>query len=386
MPWKIEGTMNLKTAMIGDWRQQKHTITELSNKYSISRPTVYKWLRRYETQGNKGLEDQSRRPLKSPRQTNAQIIELIVKEKLKNRHRGPKKIWHQLKRQYPAMVLPVVSTIGEWLKKHGLVTRRIRRSRVPPYTQPFQGCNKPNAVWSVDYKGQFHTRTGQMCYPLTISDNYSRYLLACQALPGPRYRPTKAVFERIFEEYGLPHAIRSDNGIPFASTNVTGLSSLSLWFVQLGIIPERIEKGCPQQNGRHERMHRTLKAETVCPPSATLKEQQERFDMFRIDYNNDRPHEALNQDVPAHYYQHSSRPYSNKLFVPTYDLGCIVRSVYPSGEIMFKRTTYYIAQLLAGQPLGFKEVADGIWHIFYSFLPLAIIDMRKKRILPYQKV
>jgi len=384
MPWKIEGTMDLKVSMIADWRTKRFNVTELKRKYGISRPTVYKWIKRYEQQSIKGLEEQSRRPLTSPKQTDTQIIELIVKEKLKNRHRGPKKIWHQLKRNHPHIELPAPSTIGEWLKKRGLVLPRVKRSRVPPYTQPFKQCQKPNTVWSVDYKGQFHTQDGQVCYPLTISDNYSRYLLECCGLPGQRYRPTKDAFKRVFREYGLPDAIRSDNGVPFASTNVTGLSSLSMWFVQLGIIPERIEKGCPQQNGRHERMHRTLKAETASPPSVTFKEQQKRFDIFRMDYNNFRPHEALNQNVPKSYYKYSTRPYIQKPFVPEYDYGFTVRYVYPSGELMFKSFNFYIAALLAGQPLGFKEVADGIWHIFYSFLPVAILDVTRKKVLPYK--
>jgi transposase InsO family protein len=289
--------MDLKKRMIAEWTTEQHTVTELSRKYSISRPTVYKWIKRFKADSFPGLEDQSRRPLRSPRQTDEKIIQLIVKEKLKNRHRGRRKIWHQLKRQKLSITIPAPSTLGEWLKKRGLVMPRVKLSRVPPYRQPFKQCLKPNTVWSVDYKGQFHTRNGAECYPVTISDYYSRYLLACQVLPGPQYGPTKDVFKQVFQEYGLPNAIRSDNGVPFASTNVTGLSSLSLWFVQLGIIPERIEKGCPEQNGRHERMHRTLKEETACPPGATIKEQQKRSDLFRRDYNYDRPYEALGQEA-----------------------------------------------------------------------------------------
>lgn len=384
MPWRIEGTMHQKVSLIGDWQSEQLSVTDLSNKYGVSRPTVYKWLGRYREHGVSGLEEQSRRPHRSPEQTDAAIIELIVKERAKNQHRGPKKIWHQLKRRYPDISLPAPSTIGQWLSKRGLISPRIKRSRVPPYSQPFEHCSSANAVWSIDYKGQFHTTNGQVCYPLTMSDNYSRYLLACSALEGPRSIPTKAVLTRVFQEQGIPQAIRSDNGVPFASTNVTGLSALSMWFVQLGIIPERIEKGCPQQNGRHERMHRTLKAETTQPAGANLKEQQKRFDLFRLDYNTQRPHEALNQDVPANYYQHSVRPFIDRPRPLAYDYGYTVRSVYPSGEIMFKGFTYYFAQLLAGQPLGFKEVADDLWHVYFSFLPVAILDVAKHRLLPFK--
>jgi putative transposase len=381
MPWRIEGTMDLKIRMIADWRSNDLNVTELSKKYRISRPTVYKWVERYDKQGIDGLKEQNRTPLNSPNQTKAEMVELIVQEKLKNRHRGPKKVRHQLKRQYPDLKLPAPSTIGEWLKKRGLVEKRKKRLRVPPYTRPFERCERANSVWSIDYKGQFYTKDGQVCYPLTVSDNYSRYLLECHGLPGPRYFETKAVLEKVFKEYGLPDAIRSDNGVPFAGKSIGGLSNLSMWFVQLGIIPERIDKGCPQQNGRHERMHRTLKAETACPASSNMKEQQERFNIFRTDYNNYRPHESLEQDVPSNYYQRSSRPYVAKTVMPDYDFDYTVRYVRSNGEIKFNGRFHYLAQLLAGQHVGLKEVADGQWQIFYSFLPLGILDLRKNLII-----
>jgi putative transposase len=381
MPWRIEGTMDLKIRMLADWGTGTTNVTELSKEYRISRPTVYKWIERYEQQGIDGLKDRKRSPLHSPNQTDAQTVELIIQEKLKNRHRGPKKIWHQLKRRYPDIALPAPSTIGEWLKKRGLVEKRRKRLRVPPYTRPFETCERANSVWSIDYKGQFYTRDGRACYPLTVSDNYSRYLLECRGLPGPRYVETRAVFEKVFKEYGLPDAIRSDNGVPFAGRSICGLSNLSLWFVQLGIIPERIDKGCPEQNGRHERMHRTLKAETTCPASRTMKEQQERFDLFRMDYNSNRPHESLHQDVPMNHYRRSNRPYIERPIMPDYDFSHTIRQVCPSGEIKFKKNTYYLAQLLAGQAVGLKEVAEDQWQIYYSFLPLGILDLRKNKII-----
>jgi transposase InsO family protein len=381
MPWRIEGTMDLKIQMIADWRSGNLNVTELSAKYRISRPTVYKWVERYEEQGIEGLKDQKRIPINSPNQITTEMVELIVQEKLKNRHRGPKKVWHQLKRQYPDIELPAPSTIGEWLKKRGLVEKRKKRLRVPPYTRPFEKCERANSVWSIDYKGQFYTQDSLVCYPLTISDNYSRYLLECQGLPGPRYLETKAVLEKVFKAYGLPDAIRSDNGVPFAGKSIGGLSNLSMWFVQLGIIPERIDKGCPEQNGRHERMHRTLKAETACPASRNMKEQQERFNIFRVDYNNYRPHESLGQDVPSNFYKRSNRPYVEKPVMPDYDFDYSVRHLCHSGEFKFKGNTYYLAQLLAGQPIGLKEIADGQWQIFYSFLPLGILDLRKSKII-----
>lgn len=381
MPWKIMNTMDQKIQLITDWQSQYFSITDLSQKYGLSRPTIYKWLERYEELGIDGLKEQNRTPRYSPNQTKDAIVKLIIAEKLKNRKRGPKKVYHQLKAQYPHIDLPAPSTIGEWLKKHGLVNKHKKRLRVPPYTEPFQACQTPNDAWSADYKGQFYTRDARVCYPLTISDNYSRYLLKCQGLPGPRYHETRAVFETAFKEYGLPDAIRIDNGTPFTGKCLGGLSRLSIWWIQLGIIPERIDKGCPQQNGRHERMHRTLKEEALDPASRNMKEQQKRFDWFRIDYNNYRPHEALQQNVPSNYYQRSIRPYVEKPVMPDYDLDYAVRYVRHNGEIKFKGGMYYLTQLLTGQPVGLKEVADGQLTIYYSFQPIGTLDLRKNKII-----
>ena len=381
MPWKIMDAMNQKIQLIADWQSQYYSITDLSRKYSLSRNTIYKWLERYENLGVDGLKEQLRIPRNSPNQTSDDIVEMIVAEKLKNRNRGPKKIFAQLKAQYPHIEVPTPSTIGEWLKKRGLVKERKRCLRVPPYTEPFHLCQTPNAVWSADYKGQFYTQNGRVCYPLTISDNDSRYLLECQGLPGPRYLETKSVFEVAFKEYGLPVAIRIDNGTPFAGKGIGGLSRLTIRWIQLGIVPERIEKGCPQQNGRHERMHRTLKEETLHPASRTMKEQQKRFDWFRFDYNNYRPHEALGQQPPASRYQKSTRLYVEKPVLPDYDFSYIVRHVCSGGDIKFRGQRYFLTELLFGQPVGLKEIADGEFTIYYSFQPIGTLDLRKNKII-----
>jgi len=380
MPWKNTKPMDQKIQLISDWNKELN-ITDLSQKYCVSRKTVYKWLNRYQAQGVDGLKDQNRAPKYRPNQTQEHIIQMLVAEKLINRNRGPKKVYASLKRKHPDIDWPSPNTIGHWLKKHGLVKKRKYRKRVPPYQEPFLGCLAPNAVWSADYKGQFYTSNRRVCYPLTISDNYSRYLLACKALPGPRYRQTKAVFLSAFREYGLPDAIRVDNGTPFAGRCLGGLSRLSIWWIQLGIAPERIDKGCPQQNGRHERMHRTLKEETLKPQASGNKEQQQRFDWFRMDYNDYRPHEALEQQPPSSHYRKSTRPYVENPVLPCYDFGYKVRSVRHSGEIKFNGRLYYLTELLSGQPVGLKEVADGEWRIFYSFQAIGILDLRKNKIL-----
>lgn len=381
MPWKITEPMDQKIQLIADWQRTRYSITDLSKKYGVSRKTVYKWCYRYEEEGIDGLKDQNRAPKYSPNSTSDAVVKLLIKEKLRNRKRGPVKIYHQLKRQHPDIKLPAPSTIAHWLKKNGLVNKRKIRKHVPPYTEPFIAAQSPNDVWSADYKGQFYTRDKRICYPLTISDNYSRYLLSCAGLPGPRYSQTRDIFKKTFREYGLPNAIRVDNGTPFAGRCVGALSRLSIWWIQLGISPERIDKGSPYQNGRHERMHRTLKLEAVSTKTSNMKEQQRLFDEFICDYNNYRPHEALNHEVPAHYYRTSTRPYVERPPAIEYDLGYTVRSVRYNGYFRFNGQLYYLTDLLHKQRVALKEFADSQWKIYYSFYPIDILDLRKNRVL-----
>lgn len=382
--------MNEKIKMIAESQTKEMSITDLSQKYGISRKTVYKWLYRYENKGIEGLKDKSRAPHKRPGETPDRIVKLLIKEKLKNRRRGPKKIYAQLKGKYPQLNIPQPSTIGNWLKKNGLVKPRKRVKRVPPYEQPFINCQASNDVWSADFKGQFYTKNAKVCYPLTISDNYSRYIIRCKGLKGTGNKETMEVFKSAFREYGMPYAIRTDNGVPFAGRCVGGLSRLSIWFIQLGIMPERIEKGCPQQNGRHERMHRTLKEETLNPVAGNMKEQQRQFDIFRAEYNNYRPHEALGQQAPSKYYSKSNRVYVEKPHKPEYDYTYIVRRVRMKGEITIGGKDYFISELLTDEPVGLKEIDEGVMMIYYSFYKLGLIDMKKgkviKKVLPMYAV
>jgi len=381
MPWKIINTMDQKIQLIANWQSQNFSLTDLSQKYGISRPTAYKLIERYGQLGIEGLKEQSRAPKNCPHRTPKKILNLIVQEKLKNRKRGPRKIRAQLKRRYPELDLPAISTVSYWLKKEGLVEQRKKRQHVPPYTGPFLECNASNKVWSMDYKGQFYMKNDHVCYPFTVSDNFSRFLLRCKALAGPRYMPTKKVLKSSFREYGLPDVIRSDNGTPFASKCIGGLSRLSIWLIQLGIIPERIKKGCPQENGRHERMHRTLKSDALDPVARNLKEQQKQFDIFQHDYNNDRPHEALNDQVPSDYYKRSDRPYVEHPHPPEYGYDYKVRHVRQSGDIKFNGQMFFLTESLVGQPVGLKEIADGLWQLQYSFYVLGSVDLRKNKII-----
>ncbi len=380
MPWKVINQMDLKNQLIIDYSNEHFSITDLSQKYGISRPTVYKWITRHKKLGIDGLKEQSRAPKNSPHRTPTKILKLVIQEKLKNRKRGPRKIRAQLKRQHPQLVFPAVSTISYWLKKEGLVTDRKRRRHVPPYTQPFCKCDAPNDVWSIDYKGQFYMKNARICYPLTITDNFSRFILGCKALAGPRYLPSRRYLELIFREYGLPNAIRSDNGNPFAGKCIGGLSRLSVWFIQLGIIPERIEKGCPQENGRHERMHRTLKSDTLDVVARNLKDQQNKFDIFRYDFNNDRPHESLNDQTPSDCYKKSTMHYVERPHPPEYGYDYSVRQVRLNGKIKFKNQLFFVTELLIGQPIGLKEIADGLWQIQYYFYTMGYLDLKKNKI------
>lgn len=381
MPWKVISQMDIKIGLTKDWNDEHFSITDLSHKYGVSRPTVYKWLKRYKRDGIEGLKEKSRAPERCPHRTSGEILDIVIKEKLRNRKRGPRKVRAQLKRKHPELELPAVSTIGYWLKKEGLVEPRKKRSHVPPYTEPFSECKEPNDVWSIDYKGQFYMKNWHVCYPLTISDNFSRFLLGCKALKGPRYDPTRCYMESIFREYGLPDAIRSDNGTPFAGRCIGGLSRLMIWWILLGIIPERIRKGHPQENGRHERMHRTLKSDALNPVAGNLKEQQKAFDNFRHEYNNERPHESLNDQMPSDYYRKSNRPYVEQPHPPEYDHNYLVRQVHHSGEIKFMGRTFYLTELLTRQPVGLREIEDGLWQLQFSFYVLGAIDLRKNKVI-----
>lgn len=380
MPWKVINQMDLKKQFIADWISGSSK-TDLSQKYGISRPTVYTWLERYEKLGINGLKEQSRAPKSCPHRTPDHILKLIVQEKLNNRKRGPRKIRAKLKREHPKLYLPAISTVAYWLKKEGLVEPRKKRQHVPAYSQPFAECQASNDVWSLDYKGQFYMNNKRVCYPFTVTDNFSRYILGCTALKGPRYIPTRKSLDNIFREYGLPQAIRFDNGTPFAGRCLGGLSRFMIWLILLGVIPERIKKGCPQQNGRHERMHRSLKHDILDKVAGNWKQQQIIFDNYRHDFNYDRPHESLNDQRPCDYYQKSNRSYIECPHPPEYGPNYLVRQVHQHGDIFFNRHKFFVSQSLAGQYVGLKEIADGFWQLQFSFYVLGSVDLRKNKII-----
>jgi putative transposase len=374
MPWKETCPMEQRIAMIGDWLKDEASIAELGRIYGVSRVTIYKWLNRFKAEGPKGFEEHSRATLRHPNAVPDEMVKLLVSTRLRYPRWGPKKIRALLYEQYPEKELPALSTMSSIFKREGLVKPRRIRHAVESYTQSFLECDHPNKVWSADFKGQFRTKDGKLCYPLTITDNYSRFILLCRGLERPIHDYVRPWFEMTFRRYGLPDAIRTDNGPPFASVGLAGLSRLSAWFIKLGIRPERIEKAHPEQNGRHERMHRTLKEATAMPPQANLREQQKAFNTFVEEYNFIRPHEALDLKRPNEVYEISSKAYSNKDKPIKYGPEYITRAIRASGEISWQGKRVYVSEMLSGERVGLRQLEDeNRWEIFYGFQKLGLL-------------
>ena len=382
MPWSQTHIMKLRVQMIADHLSKNFNPTELARIYGVSRKTIYKWIERFEQDPERGLVDRSRAPIMRPHAVPEPVKQAIIDTKLKYPHLGPRKVMNHLRRQHPESYWPVNSTAGAILASAGLVRPRRHKSRVAPNVVPFAACDASNSVWSADYKGDFRLGDHTRCYPLTVSDNFSRYLLACQGLPNTGYEHAKAVFERLFIEYGLPLAIRIDNGAPFASTALGGLSRLSTWWVELGIRPERIEKGKPNQNGRHERMHRSLKDAAINPARYSLKAQQQVFDQYREQYNHIRSHEALNDRVPNDVYHRSMRTFAARRLAVEYDHHYVVRRVRHNGEVKWQGQVIYVSQVLAKQPIGFKQISETRWSVYYGFYQLGYWNQIKKKLEP----
>ncbi len=373
MPWRETCVMEERLKMVLEWNDGDLSVAELCRCHGISRKTAYKWRRRYREAGLAGLADRSRAPLHHPRAIGATVAEALLSVRYRYPSWGAKKIRAYLARRDPGLAWPAVSSIGALLHREGLVVPRRRRHRAPPRTAPFAECTEPNAVWCIDLKGWFRCRDGTRCEPLTLLDAHSRYLLRCQALARADGAHAWPVLEAAFREYGLPRVIRSDNGPPFASTGAGGLSPLAVKLVKAGVLPERIDPGQPQQNGRLERLHRTLKQDTASPPAANLRAQGQRFEVFLRSYNEERPHEALGQTPPAMHYQPATRLYSGRLRAPEYAAGWQLRRVRHSGEIKWQGRTLYISESLAGEPVGLAEQEDGAWALWYGPVRLGSI-------------
>jgi len=358
-----------------------HTMTELCEIYDIARETGYYWLRRYQQGGLEALQDLNRAPERHPNQTPEQIEAAVLELRRAHMRWGPRKLKRVLQREAPQKPWPAASTIGAMLAREGLVIPRKKRRRAPPYTQPFGAADAPNRVWCADFKGWFQTQDGQRVDPLTITDAHSRYLLRCQRVAKTNGEHVQAVFEAAFREYGLPQAMRTDNGAPFASRAIAGLSRLAVWWMKLGIVPERIAAGHPEQNGRHERMHRTMKQETASPPKANPHAQQQAFHRFRREYNEERPHEALGMQTPSAVYRPSLRPYPLRVPEPEYGSALQVRRVDRSGVFSWKGDVVFLSETLMGEPIGLLPQDDRFYTVYFISSPIARFDSYRRRIL-----
>ena len=366
MGWKGVTIMDQRVRFITEYLRNYFPFSELCLQFNISRKTGYKWVERYEHEGPSGLKDKSRRPHGSPYATDGETIEAIVQARMKHPTWGPKKLLEILTPRYSD--LPPISTAADILKRNGLITTSKRRLRRKHPGCPQTIAKEPNDIWSADYKGHFKMRNSLYCYPLTVCDMRSRYLLGCHAHESISLQETKHHFIRLFQEYGLPERIRTDNGVPFASNALGRLSTLSVWWVKLGIYPEQIEPGKPQQNGKHERMHRTLKKEATIPPEKNLSAQQRRFDHFRKEYNTERPHEALAMKTPASVYVSSPRTMPKKLYHFDYPYHFEVRRVSRNSGIRWRNRWVQVSSTLAEEYIGFEEVEDGIYNVYFCEL------------------
>jgi putative transposase len=375
MPWNETEPMNERVKLIARYLQKNEPFNALCEHAGVSRKTGYKWVERYDAGGVAALIDRSRAPQSHPHAVAAEIVELILAARRRHPRWGPRKLLVVLKRQQPKRDWPVASTLGDILRKHGLVRRRRRRRCSAPYGERLADYAAPNAIWCADFKGHFPVGESR-CHPVTIMDGFSRYLLRCQALRRPLSGPVQKVFESAFREFGLPQAIRTDNGAPFSTLAPGGLSRLAVWWIRLGIRPERILPGRPDQNGRHERMHSTLKAETARPPRGSLRAQQRCFEAFRQEYNRDRPHEALGYATPASQYHASLRAYPRQLPHPEYPRHFCVERTYPNGVISCRETQWYLSNCLAGELVGLEDVDDNRWTVYFGPIELGVLDAR----------
>lgn len=387
MPWKEVNVMELRKQFIRDYKLEVRTVKDLCAMYGISRQTGYNWIERYEECGRADpmqgdwSADRSHVPHVVHNRTDERVEEALMQMRRSHPTWGARKLLHEVGLLYPLWTLPHESTVCDMLKRRGFVQSRPRRRAVGHPGRPSLVVSGPGQCWSADFKGHFRMGNNRYCYPLTVTDNHSRYLLACQAMAGTLAQPCKAVFTRLFQEWGLPLRIRTDNGVPFAGTSsLCRLSQLSVWWLKLGILPELIQPGKPQQNGRHERMHKTLKAEATRPPKGNLSAQQRRFNEYRWEFNDVRPHEALGMDKPVQWQQVSPRPMPSKLLPMEYPDWFDKRKVSSAGGIRWSRHWVNVSQPLKGEYVGLEQVHDGLWDVYFGVKKLGRLDERHMRI------
>jgi transposase InsO family protein len=380
MPWKATTTMEQKIEFICEWRTGKYTITELCKSFEISRPTAYKLINRFETQGYEGLKEKSRTPKKHPNATKENIVDGILKLKKKHPRWGAKKIKKLLFNDFTEKEIPSVITVHNILKRHGLVCPQKRLKRVKP-VYPIFDPKQCNEVWSADYKGKFLMGNKVYCHPLTIADSKSRFLFTAKGHYKENLKSVKAEFTKVFRKFGVPKQIHTDNGSPFGSVRaIQRFTQLSYWFIELGITPVFSDPAHPEQNGRHERMHRDLKAACTKPSAYDLKAQQRRLNHFVKEYNNIRPHEALDMETPASVHNFSTRPFPEKIPNFDYHPNHKVLKVTQNGAIRWKSYYWvYLTAALKGKYVGIEELGNGIWRVYYRNVFLGYFDEKQLR-------
>jgi putative transposase len=380
MPWQGVSPVDLRLQFITEYLTEHYSMTELATAYGISRKTAYYWVRCYEREGPGRLVGASRRPHTMPRATSAAIVDQLVAARRRHPSWGAGKLRDWLMRRAPTTPWPCRDTIHTMLTRAGL-TRQRRRPRpalAPPHhlTPP----TRPNLVWTVDFKGQFYTSDGVCCYPFTLRDGYSRFVLRCVALPSTRGHVTSPHFVRAFAEYGLPERIRSDNGPPLGAPTFFGLSRLAVWWLRLGILPEYIRPGCPGENGSHEQFHAVLKRDTARPPAANARAQQQRFNRFVAEYTFERPHDAVDHAPPCTRFESSARPLPDRLPPLEYPLEWPVRRVWSTGSLKWHGRPLFLTRVLAEQDVAFEPLDDGVWLIRFAAVPLAVFHERTWRL------
>jgi len=369
--------MDERLQFIRDAQRDQFTMSELCARYGVSRRIGYKWVARYEAEGRAGLSDRSHVPHHCPHKIQPAMEALLIAERVAHPHWGARKLLAVLARRHPRIQhWPAASTVADLLARRGLVQRRHPRRKPvhPGVVRPVTVV--PNDLWTADFKGQFRTGDGHYCFPLTLADQHTRYLLACRGLLSTQTVTAKPIFERAFREFGLPLAIRTDNGVPFATQALHGLSYLNVWWMRLGILHQRSRPGCPQDNGAHERMHRTLKRQAIKPVRGSCTAQQRNFDAFRHEYNEERPHERLAQETPASQYHASPRPYPARLPTLEYPGHFVIKKITTGGTFRFQGRLLYLANAMVDQHVGLEETDDGIWAIYFNTILLATFDER----------
>jgi putative transposase len=390
MSWKETCPVQEREAFVKAALSRSVSVTALCRKFQVSRKTGYKWLDRFLKEGTPGLQDRSRAPHEQAHRLSDEVVDRVLEVRRRHRSWGPKKIAAHLGMGRPRDHWLVVSSVGRILKRHGLIKpRRIRSRKLAPGSETWTVAKEPNDVWTVDFKGKFRMGDGRYFHPLTMMDDLSRYILRCRGLQSQRAEHCRPVFEAAFREFGLPKVIRSDNGKPFADVGPARLSTMSVWWIKLGIWPEQIAVGHPEENGKHERMHRELKRETARPPASNAPAQQRRFDRFRTEYNEERPHEGIDFRRPGDLYRPSFRTFPASLREIEYPGHFEVRNVTGPGFFSWKRSNIYVTATLVGERVGLEEIEDGIWKVYFDCLELGVVDERHdpgpghvKKVLP----